>query len=63
MCGGAAFTAAREDFKEQKKHDENGLVMSSYKPCIVPYAINTHVAIVYHIDVPKKSHYDIKSRI
>ena len=40
MCGGSTFKAAREDSSEQKKYDETGLIISSCKHCIVPYAIN-----------------------
>ena len=40
MCGGSAFKAAREDSNELKKYDETGLVISSCKHCIVPYAIH-----------------------
>ena len=55
MCGGSAFTAAREDSKEQNRYAETGLVISSCKHCIVPYAINmfkgkswTHTAFMHY---------------
>ncbi|KAK4028639.1 hypothetical protein OUZ56_021643 [Daphnia magna] len=55
MCGGSAFKAAREDSNENKKYDETGLVVSSCKHCIVPYAINmfkgeswTHTAFMHY---------------
>ncbi|KAK4028155.1 hypothetical protein OUZ56_017415 [Daphnia magna] len=55
MCGGSAFKAAREDSNEQKKYDETGLVVSSCKHCVVPYAINmfkgeswTHTAFMHN---------------
>ena len=55
MCGGSAFKAAREDSNELKKYDETGLVISSCKHCIVPYAINmfkgeswTHTAFMHN---------------
>ncbi|KZR96889.1 Uncharacterized protein APZ42_008526, partial [Daphnia magna] len=40
MCGGSAFKAAGEDSNENKKYDETGIVISSCKHCIVPYAIS-----------------------
>jgi hypothetical protein len=40
MCGESASQAAREDSHEQKKYDETGIVVSSCKHCVVPYAIN-----------------------
>jgi hypothetical protein len=55
MCVGSAFKAAREDSNEQKKYDETGLVVSSCKHCVVPYAINmfngeswTHTAFMHN---------------
>ena len=55
MRGGSAFKAAREDSNELKKYDETGLVISSCKHCIVPYAINmfkgeswTHTAFMHN---------------
>jgi hypothetical protein len=57
MRGGSAFKVTREDSNEQKKYDETGLVVSSCKHCVVPYAINifkgesrtwTHTALMHN---------------